>query len=96
MNQHRMWRRRICAALGIFLILIYACVFFLPYEHDCIDDECAICALVDAAQYTLVGLILALSFDTIPKGISKAVHLGQRTTTLRENTPVAKKVKLSN
>ena len=96
MHQHHQLHRRIFAILCIFLILSYACVFFLPYEHDCINDGCAICALVDAARYTLAGLLLAFIAGTFRFETARVTCTSQRTSALRDDTPVAKKVKLSN
>ena len=96
MNQHHRLHWRIFAILGIFLILSYACVFFLPYEHDCIDDGCAICALVDTARYTFAGMLIVFMVRAIPRNTAMAVCFFPKSPFLRDDTPVARKVKLSN
>ena len=84
------------AALAILLIL--ACVFlvFLPHDHECVETDCSICSMRETLRNmlswieltTVVGSILQLSVILF---CASACVLS-----VRDGTPVGRKVKLSD
>ena len=90
----RTWKK-LLAVLCLVLVFSYTSAVFLPHSHECIDTDCAICALLDTSRFVLIGIVLCTAAGALP-----ALGLGMRNpytyiSQERDATPVGLKVKIS-
>ena len=84
------------AVLCIVIIIAYASIIFIPHEHECLDADCSICALIESSKNTLIGT----AFIGAVWQLSNITFLIPNTHYFifsgNNGTPVALKVKLSD
>ena len=88
--------KKILALLCVFLILAYALVVFLPHTHCCCDISCAACNVIESCQKILYNILLFAVIYPILKFIYFIERICYRILSVRDQTPVGLKVKLSN
>ena len=82
----------LCAAFAICCVLFT----FMPHLHECAGSECATCALIKDALDALTVLVLAIVISpALVLGLSSLAQI-DTPVSVREITPIGRKVKLSN
>ena len=85
-------------ALVLCLIFIICCVSFtfIPHLHECAGSECSTCALIKDALDALTFFSLAIVISPVlARGLSCILHF-DLCLSMRDITPVGRKVKLSD
>ena len=93
--QSKKWKS-IVAFLCILIIIAYTSIVFLPHAHDCVDSNCAACALIEASRNTIIGLILANTVNQFANIVFAILSSYKSMILGNDGTPVALKVKLSD
>jgi len=97
MKRHNPFWIKVFAFLCVILISVYASLTFLPHAHgEDIHIDCALCAIIEASQRTLLALTPCAIAYTL---ISFALIIQNKNTyfaSSRDGTPVGLKVKLSD
>ena len=88
--------RRPLAVLFILLILMNASVAFLPHSHDYPNAACSVCILAESSRELLLGALLTAAVCLSAHLVCVMLLRYIRRLSIREHTPVALKVKLSN
>ena len=94
-TQQRLHRRLLSALLAA--LLLFSFLVLLAFgSHECMDADCAVCALVDTVR-NLLGTLLPLAFIGVMAESCRSFRKsGQRILFSAERSPIALKVKLSN
>ena len=87
-------------SIATILCIIFAicCVMFtfISHSHECAGSECATCALIKDALDALTVLVLAIVISpALVLGLSSLAQI-DTPVSVREITPIGRKVKLSN
>ncbi len=93
-NRHT-WKK-LLAILCLVLIFSYTSTVFLPHSHECIDTDCAICALLDTSRCVLIGITLCVVAGTLPALGFSIRNSYAYILEERDATPVGLKVKISD
>ena len=88
-------RNSVVAVLCIVIIIAYASIIFIPHEHECLDADCSVCALIETSRNTMIGLALAATVHQLAN-IIFTISNTYKSIPLGNDTPVALKVKLSD
>ena len=91
----RMLTRRLLSSLLAVLMLCSFLVLFASCAHECMDADCAVCALIDTARHLLGALLFATVTTVIADVTAHTRSFGQRILFSAERSPIALKVKLS-
>ena len=93
--QSKKWKS-IVAFLCILIIIAYTSIVFLPHAHDCVDSNCAVCALIEASRNTIIGLILVATVHQLANILFTISCSYKSIPSGNNGTPIALKVKLSD
>ena len=88
--------KSIVAFLCILLVIVYTSIVFLPHAHDCVGPDCTVCALIETARNTMIGLVLAATVHQLANILFTISSSYKSILSGNKGTPVALKVKLSD
>lgn len=79
-------------------LLILACVFlvFLPHSHECVETDCSICSMREILRNMLSWIELTSVVGFISKISVVLLCISACVLSVRDGTPVGRKVKLSD
>ena len=86
----------IVSILTIVLILAYAFIAFLPHFHECVEVDCFGCAMIKLSGNMLIGIALSATFYQLTKISVALLDTCSDIFSVRDGTPVGRKVKLSD
>ena len=95
MVTQRMLTRRLLSSLLAVLMLCSFLVLFASCAHECMDADCAVCALIDTARHLLGTLLFATAAKVIADVTAHIRISGQRILFSADRSPITLKVKLS-
>lgn len=88
--------KRTVALACMALLLVYTAVVFLPHSHDCIYSECTACGLIETSRNMLMGIeLIAAVYSFARLGLIILIDRAYGVS-VREETLVGLKVKLSD
>ena len=94
MNQRKL--KGALAILCVLVILAYASIVFLPHTHECAGVDCSVCAIIETSRNLLLGAALSAALCQLPCFPLVIPNTHFYIESVRDSTPVALKVKLSD
>ena len=91
----RMLTRRLLSSLLAVLMLCSFLMLFASCAHECMDADCAVCALIDTARHLLGAILLIAVIGEIADVAAHTRQSGQRILFSADRSPITLKVKLS-
>ena len=88
--------KMIMAAMCVVLVLAYAFIVFLPHTHECMETDCAVCAMIEESCNLLVAIVLSATVFQMAKYGVFVHYIHTHILSIRDGTPVGLKVKLSD
>ena len=88
--------KSIVVFLCILMIIAYTSIVFLSHAHDCVGQNCTVCALIETSRNTLVGIALMAAVYQLANTMFLISSTYKSKPVGNGGTPVALKVKLSD
>ena len=89
---------QICKGLALTLcvLLLLGCLFstLLSHDHQCRDDDCIVCTLIDLLKSVFVATIVCVAAVVALR--DEMMIPAEKQLVIKNETPVMKKVKLTN
>ena len=92
-----MLKNRFCKALALALcvFLVLSCLFgtLLSHDHQCNDDDCFVCCLIDLFKGVFIAVLVSIT--VIESVRNEKATFDEKQLDIKGETPVMRKVKLT-
>ena len=90
-------KNRFCKALALALcvFLVLSCLFgtLLSHDHQCSDNDCLVCCLIDLFKSVFIAVIVSVT--VIESVRNENATFDEKQLDIKGETPVMRKVKLT-